>query len=97
MLQNAELSFWSHFKAKSGLFPELFEFRLYDIHIQSYNQMMLSSSILLDTSFLTISSHFSKCCFATSDGFSQIVSQLINFNGVWKIEIEFDRLQTYFV
>ena len=39
--------------------------------------MMLSSSILLYTSFLTISSHFSKCRFATSDGFSQIASQML--------------------
>ena len=37
MSQNAKLSFWSHFKAKSELFPELFKFCLYDIHIQSYN------------------------------------------------------------
>ena len=26
MSQNAKLSFWSHFKAKSELFPELFKF-----------------------------------------------------------------------
>ena len=37
MSQNAKLSFWSHFKAKSELFPELFKFCPYDIHIQSYN------------------------------------------------------------
>ena len=37
MLQNAKLSFWSHFKAKSELFPGLYKFCLYDIHIQSYN------------------------------------------------------------
>ena len=33
MLQNLKLSFWYHFKAKSELFPELFKFYLYDIHI----------------------------------------------------------------
>ena len=32
--------------------------------------MMLSSFILLYTSFLTNSNHFSKCRFATSNGFS---------------------------
>ena len=37
MSQNAKLSFWSHFKANIELFPELFKFFLYDIHIQSYN------------------------------------------------------------
>ena len=37
MSQNAKLSFWSHLKTKSKLFPELFKFSLYDIHIQSYN------------------------------------------------------------
>ena len=37
MSQNAKLSFWSHFKATSKLFPELFKFCLSDIHIQSYN------------------------------------------------------------
>ena len=41
---------------------------------------MLSSSILLYTSFLTISSHFSKCRCATSDGFSQIASHMNNPN-----------------
>ena len=55
MSQNAKMSFWSHIKAKSKLCPELFRFCLYDIHIQSYNWMMLSGSILLYTSFLTIS------------------------------------------
>ena len=43
--------------------------------------MMLSSSTVLYTSFLTISSHFSKCCFATCDGFSQIASHISKFNG----------------
>ena len=38
--------------------------------------MILSSSILLHTSFITNSSHFSKCHFATSDGFSQIASHI---------------------
>ena len=33
MSQNAQFSFWSHFKAKSELFPELFKFGLYDIYI----------------------------------------------------------------
>ena len=47
MTQNAKLSFWSHFKALSELFPQLIKFCLYDIHIQSCNQMMLSSSILV--------------------------------------------------
>ena len=37
MLQNAKFIFWSHFKAKSELFPELLKLCLYDIHIQSYN------------------------------------------------------------
>ena len=37
MLQNAKLSFWSHFKPTSELFPELFKFCLNDIHIKSYN------------------------------------------------------------
>ena len=37
MSQNAKLSFWSHFKASSELFPELFKLYLNDIHIQSYN------------------------------------------------------------
>ena len=37
MSQNVKLSFWSHFKATSELFPELFKFCLNDIHIQSYN------------------------------------------------------------
>ena len=71
-----KIKFWSHCKATSKFFPELFKFCLNDIHIQSYNQMLLSSSILLNTSFLTISSHFSKCHFATSDGFSQFASHL---------------------
>ena len=31
MLQNAKLSFGSHFKATSELFPELFKFNLNDI------------------------------------------------------------------
>ena len=35
--QNAKLSFWSHFKAESELFLELFKFCLFDTHIQSYN------------------------------------------------------------
>ena len=81
--QNAKLSFWSYFKAKSELFSELFKCCLYGIHIQSYNKMMLNSSILLYTSFLTISSHFSKCCFATSDGFSQIASHMPNHLWYW--------------
>ena len=34
--------------------------------------IMLNSSKLLYTSFLTISSYFSKCRFAASEGFSQI-------------------------
>ena len=32
-----KIDFWSHFKATSELFPELFKFCLNDIHIQSYN------------------------------------------------------------
>ena len=35
MSQNAKLGFWSYFTAKSELFPELFKFCLYEIHIQS--------------------------------------------------------------
>ena len=35
MSQNAKLSFWSHFKAKSELFQELLKFCLYDINIQN--------------------------------------------------------------
>ena len=76
MSQNAKLSFWSHFKATSEPFPELLKFCLDDIRIPSYNYMMLSSSVLSYTSFLTISNHFSKCHFATSNGFSQIASHL---------------------
>ena len=37
MSHNAKFSFWSHFKAESELFPELFKFGLYDIHIERYN------------------------------------------------------------
>ena len=37
MSQNAKFNLWSHFKPKSELFPELFKFCLFDIHIQSYN------------------------------------------------------------
>ena len=33
-------------------------------------------SILFPTSFITNSFHFSKCCFGTSDGFSQIASHI---------------------
>ena len=79
MSQNAKLGFWSHFKGKSEPFPELFKFGLYDIHIQSYNEMMLSRSILLYTFFFfTISSHFSKCCFVTSDMFSLCFTYVCN-------------------
>ena len=74
MSQNAKLSFWFHFKAESKLFPEFLKFCLHDIHIQSYDQMILSSSILLYTNLITNSSHFSKYRFATSDRFSQIAS-----------------------
>ena len=85
MSKNAKLSFWSHFKAKSELFPKVLKFCLNDIHIQSYNLMMLSSSTLLYTSFLTISSYFSECCFATSDGFLQIASHIRSYQ--WDLSI----------
>ena len=77
MSQNAKLTLWSHFKAISKLFPELFELFLYDIHIQSYYQMMLSIWDIMDGSNIgTILSHFSKCHFATSDGFSCTASHI---------------------
>ena len=84
MSQNAKLCFRSHFKAEIELFPERFKFCVSDIHIQSYDWMVLSSSILLYTSFLTISSHFSKYRFATSDGFSQNASHISIFGDIYR-------------